>query len=162
MRVVLQRVRQAEVEVAGASVGAIGAGLVALVGIGRADDAGLARRLAAKTAALRLFPDGERPFALSLRDVGGELLCISQFTLLADARRGNRPSWAAAAPAEVARELVAAYAEAVAAVGIRVAGGEFGADMLVRLANDGPVTIVLDSDDLARPRSAGGGAAILL
>lgn len=161
MRIVLQRVVRAEVSVGGAPVAAIGPGLVALVGVGRADDAELARRLAAKTVALRLFADGERPFAHSLREVGGEFLCVSQFTLLGDVRRGNRPSWSAAAGADRARALVGAYADAVAASGVRVASGVFGADMLVSLANDGPVTLVLDGADLTRSRSAPGEAAIL-
>ena len=105
-----------------------------------------AKRLGEKTARLRILAGPERPFDLSLRDVeGAALLCVSQFTLLADVRRGNRPSWIGAAPPEVAAPLVDAYADAVAAHGIPVSRGRFGASMAVGLENDGPVTIVLDS-----------------
>jgi D-aminoacyl-tRNA deacylase len=157
VRVVLQRVTWAEVEVEGERTGQIGPGLVALVGVAAGDDAATASRLADKTARLRLFA-GERGFERSLPEVGGELLCVSQFTLLGDMRRGNRPSWAAAAPPESAAPLVRAYGDGVAAHGVRVAHGRFGAMMRVRLENDGPVTIVLDSEELARPRRGPGTA----
>jgi D-tyrosyl-tRNA(Tyr) deacylase len=150
--VVLQRVAWARVAVDGAEVGAIGRGLLALVGAAAGDDPADAERLAAKTVRLRLFPDAERGFEQTLAEVGGELLCVSQFTLHADVRRGNRPSWAAAAPADAAAPLVEAYARAVEAEGVPVARGRFGAMMAVSLENDGPVTIILDSADLARPR----------
>jgi D-aminoacyl-tRNA deacylase len=152
VRVVLQRVAWARVEVGGEEVGRIGRGFLALVGAAAGDAPADAERLARKTVRLRLFADEERGFERTLAEVGGELLCVSQFTLHADVRRGNRPSWAAAAPAEEAAPLVEAYAEAVAAEGIPVARGRFGTMMRVSLENDGPVTLVLDSAELARPR----------
>lgn len=153
VRVVLQRVRWATVDVAGERIAAIGPGLLALVGVAAGDGPEDARRLGEKTARLRILAGPERPFDLSLRDVpGAELLCVSQFTLLADVRRGNRPSWAAAAPPEVAAPLVEAFAAAVASEGVPVSRGRFGAAMAVGLENDGPVTVVLDSADLAGPR----------
>lgn len=153
MRVVLQRVRWARVEVGGEVAGAIGPGLLALVGVGAGDDAATARRLADKTVRLRLFADGDRPFDLPLTAVpGGGLLCVSQFTLLGDVRRGNRPSWARAAPPGEAAKLVEEYAAGVEAHGVPVARGRFGEMMAVSLENDGPVTLVLDSAELAGPR----------
>ena len=146
VRIVLQRVSWARVHVDGEEVGAIGPGLLALVGAARGDTAAEAERLAAKTVRLRLFDGPERPFDLPLTEVpGGGLLCVSQFTLLGDVRKGNRPSWSAAAPGEDAEPLVAAYAAAVESHGVRVAHGRFGAHMDVSLENDGPVTLVLDS-----------------
>ncbi len=146
VRIVLQRVRWARVEVAGEEIGAIGSGLVALVGVAEGDTAEEARRLADKTARMRIFAGDERPFDRALTDVpGAALLCVSQFTLLADLRRGNRPGWSGAARPEAAEPLVEAYAAAVAAHGVPVARGRFGATMAVSLENDGPVTIVLDS-----------------
>lgn len=145
VRIVLQRVTWARVEVAGEEVGAIGPGLLALVGIAEGDTADEAVRLADKTARMRIFAGDERPFDRALVDVpGAALLCVSQFTLLADLRRGNRPGWSGAARPEVAEPLVEAYARAVAAHGVPVARGRFGAHMRVSLENDGPVTIVLD------------------
>jgi D-tyrosyl-tRNA(Tyr) deacylase len=156
MRIVLQRVRRAAVAVDGEEIAAIGPGLLALVGIAVGDEAEDARRLADRTARLRVLASAERPFDASLLDVpGAALLCVSQFTLLADLRRGNRPSWSGAAPPEVAAPLVEAYAEAVAAHGIPVERGRFAAAMVVTLENDGPVTIVLDSRE---PRRGGDGA----
>jgi D-tyrosyl-tRNA(Tyr) deacylase len=152
VRVVLQRVSEAAVAVAGEEVAAIGPGLLALVGVGEGDTAADAARLAAKTAALRLFADAERPFHRNVADAGGAVLCVSQFTLLGDVRRGNRPSWSAAAPPEVAAPLVDAYARGLRGAGLQVATGVFGADMRVRLVNDGPVTLILDTADLVRPR----------
>lgn len=153
MRVVLQRVRWAEVEVAGEIAGRIGPGLVALVGVAEGDHAADATRLADKTVRLRLFAGEGRPFDRPLTAVpGAALLCVSQFTLLADVRRGNRPSWAAAARPEEAAPLVEAYAQAVAAHGVDVERGRFGATMALRLENDGPVTLTLDSDELAGGR----------
>ncbi|MFN8109500.1 MAG: D-aminoacyl-tRNA deacylase [Thermoleophilia bacterium] len=144
MRVVLQRVDGASVEVDGRVVGAVDLGLLALVGVAADDTPDDARRLADKTATLRIFARGDRPFDASVTDVGGAVLCVSQFTLLADTRRGNRPSWSGAAPGEVAEPLVEAYATALEARGVPVQRGVFGAHMRVRLCNDGPVTIVLD------------------
>jgi D-tyrosyl-tRNA(Tyr) deacylase len=156
MRVVLQRVRWAEVTVGDEVVGSIGPGLLALVGVAAGDEPEDARRLARKTVRLRVLAGPERPFDLALADLAdAALLCVSQFTLLGDVRRGNRPSWSAAAPPEAAEPLVEAYADAVAAEGVAVERGRFGAAMAVRLENDGPVTLVLDSDELRGPRRAG-------
>ena len=158
VRVVLQRVRWATVDVEGERIAAIGPGLLALVGVAAGDGPQDARRLGEKTARLRILAGPERPFDLALRDVpGAELLCVSQFTLLADVRRGNRPSWAGAAAPELAAPLVDAFADAVRAEGVPVAQGRFGATMAVGLENDGPVTVVLDSADLGGPRRRDGG-----
>jgi len=140
------------VKVDGETVGAIGPGLVVLVGAARGDTPERADRLAQKTAELRIFPDAAGRFNVSLLESGGEALVVSQFTLLADARRGRRPSFTEAAPPEQAEPLVERYAAALRALGIRVASGRFGAHMVVNLENDGPVTIILDSDELERPR----------
>lgn len=153
MRVVLQRVSWARVEVGGREVAVIGPGLLALVGVATGDDARRARRLAVKTARLRLFEAEGRHFDAPVgADPGRAVLCVSQFTLLGDVRRGNRPSWSGAAGPGEAAALVDAYADALRAEGLTVATGVFGADMAVSLLNDGPVTLVLDSDDLERPR----------
>lgn len=152
MRIVLQRVSHARVSVDGTIVGAIGPGLVALVGVAADDTAPQAEALAAKCAGLRLFADAAGKFNRSLAEVGGAVLVISQFTLLADVRRGRRPSFDRAAPPEIAAPLVDRFAQTLAAAGVPVARGQFGAHMLVELTNDGPVTIVIDSADLERPR----------
>jgi D-aminoacyl-tRNA deacylase len=152
MRVVLQRASRAAVHVEGKTVGAIGHGLVAFVGVAEGDTAEEAGKLAEKTALLRIFRDEEGRFNLSLLDVAGECLVISQFTLNADTRRGRRPSFAAAARPETAEPLVEEFARCLEDLGIRVARGRFGALMQVDIFNDGPVTIVLDSADLERPR----------
>lgn len=157
---VLQRVTRARVRVGDEELAAIGAGLVALVGVAAGDGPGDARLLARKTAALRIFAaeHGARPFDRCLGEVpGAALLCVSQFTLLGDVRRGNRPSWSEAAEPVAAEGLVEAYAAALEALGVRVGRGRFGAAMAVELENDGPVTILLDSRQLAGPRGAGGG-----
>jgi D-aminoacyl-tRNA deacylase len=159
VRIVLQRVTTARVEIDGLTVGEIGPGLLALVGVAHGDTAGDAVRLADKTAALRIFAGPSAPFDRTVAEAGGGVLCVSQFTLYGSVRRGNRPSWSAAAPGEEARRIVDAYAEALAARGIPVATGRFGADMAVSLTNDGPVTIVLDTDVLAEPRRTPGTAA---
>jgi len=151
VRVVLQRVSRALVRAGGEEVGAIGHGLVALVGVASGDDAGAAARLAERVVRLRLFAGEGRGDERSLLDTGGALLVVSQFTLLADARRGNRPSWSAAAPPEEARALVEAFAAAARAAGAEVAEGRFGAQMELELVNDGPVTIVLDAGPADRP-----------
>ena len=134
MRIVLQRVTEASVTIGGEVVGQIGQGLVALVGIG-----------AEKTAEMRIFRDEDGRFDRSVLDVEGSVLVISQFTLLADTRRGNRPSFSWAADPAVAEPLVSLYIEALKGLGVPVAGGRFGADMQVALVNDGPVTIVHDA-----------------
>jgi D-tyrosyl-tRNA(Tyr) deacylase len=144
MRAVVQRVSEAGVTVEGRVAGAIGKGLLVLVGIGHADTEETARTLAAKIARLRIFQDAEGKMNLSVQDVGGGVLAVSQFTLLADARKGNRPSFTDAAPPEAANRLYEAFCAALADLGLPVARGIFGAHMDVRLTNDGPVTIILD------------------
>ena len=136
----------------GAAVGAIDAGLLLLVGVAAGDDADTARRVADKIAEMRIFADDAGRFDRSLLDTGGAALVVSQFTLLADVRKGRRPNFTAAAAPEVAAPLVDAFCAALTARGIVVATGVFGAKMSVALVNDGPVTIVVDSDDLDRPR----------
>lgn len=156
---VLQRVSQAAVAVDGREVARIGAGYLLLVGVEDGDDVHIAHRMADKVAALRLFPGEEgRGFDRALADVGGEVLVVSQFTLMGDVRRGNRPSWAAAARPESAEPLVADVAERLATNGIGVATGVFGAMMEVSLVNDGPVTLVLDSASLTGRRNGSGEA----
>ena len=157
VRVVLQRVRWARVTVGDDVVGEIGPGLLALVGVAAGDTPDDAALLARKTARLRVLAGDEWSFDRALVDVpGAALLCVSQFTLLGDLRRGNRPSWSGAAAPEVAEPLVETYAAEVAAEGIPVERGRFGAAMAVSLENDGPVTIVLDSAELRTPRSGAG------
>lgn len=152
MRAVIQRVSSASVQVEGAIVGEIGAGLLILLGVGQGDAAAEARLLAEKTAQLRIFADADGRFNLALRDVGGAALVVSQFTLYADTRKGRRPSFTDAAHPSVAAPLVEAYAAALRDLGVPVATGSFGAMMQVRLVNDGPVTIILDSDTFRQPR----------
>ena len=125
-------------------VGAIGRGLVILLGIAPGDSPTQVRALAAKIANLRVFSDEAGKFNLSALDLGAEALVVSQFTLYADTSRGRRPSFTGAAPPEVAAPLVEDFAEQLRSLGLRVATGSFGAHMLVRIANDGPVTIVLE------------------
>ena len=144
MRAVIQRVSEAGVTVEGRVTGAIGKGLLVLVGIGHADTEETARALAAKIARLRIFQDAEGKMNLSVQDVGGGVLAVSQFTLLADTRKGNRPSFTDAAPPDKANALYETFCNAVAAQGLPVGKGIFGAHMDVRLSNDGPVTIVMD------------------
>lgn len=146
MRVLLQRVSRASVSVDGEVRGSIADGLLALVGVGPGDDAGVARQLAAKSVDLRIFRDTEGRTNRSLAEVGGAMLVVSQFTLYGDTRKGRRPSFIKAALPEVAAELVDVFAEAVAERDIEVARGVFGAEMEVELLNDGPMTIWLDSD----------------
>ena len=136
------------------TVAQIGPGLLLLVGIASGDNADDTVRLARKCAECRIFADEEGRFNRSLLDVGGEALVVSQFTLLADVRKGRRPSFVAAAPPELAAPLVESFASELRALGVHVASGVFGASMQVRLINDGPVTIVIDSADLERPRRA--------
>lgn len=145
VRIVLQRVTRASVTVDGQVVGAIGRGVLLLVGVGEGDDDAVATRLASKVARLRIFPGPGGGFDLSVCDVGGEALVVSQFTLMGDTRRGHRPSWAAAARPDDAAPVVEAVARALEAEGVPVATGRFGAHMDVDLLNDGPVTLVLDS-----------------
>ena len=152
MRVVIQRVSRAAVTVEGGTVASIGRGLLALVGVAQGDGEGEALRLARKCAELRIFPDAEGKFNLSLLDTEGEALVVSQFTLLADTRKGRRPSFVGAAAPEAAEPLVEAFAGAMREAGVPTQTGRFGARMAVELVNDGPVTVVLDSEELERPR----------
>jgi D-aminoacyl-tRNA deacylase len=157
VRVVLQRVVRASVAVDGETVGAIQHGLLLLVGVAEGDTQDDARRLAQKCAELRIFSDDAGRFNLSLLDVSGEALVVSQFTLLADTRRGRRPSFEAAAPPNIAEPIVEAFSAAMVAAGAHVESGRFGAKMEVELLNDGPVTIILDSAALERPRRGNAG-----
>jgi D-tyrosyl-tRNA(Tyr) deacylase len=146
VRAVVQRCSRASVAVDGSVVGEIGRGLVVLVGVSMRDSDADAAWLVEKIRGLRIFPDGEANMNLSLTDVGGAVLVVSQFTLHGDARRGRRPSFIEAARPEHAEPLVRAVADALRATGIEVAEGRFGAMMDVELVNDGPVTILLDSE----------------
>lgn len=154
MRAVIQRVSEASVTVDGAVVGAIGRGLLILLGVSQTDTLDDVELLADKIANLRIFADQEGKFNLSLLDIGGAALVVSQFTLYADTRKGRRPSFTAAARPEIAAPLVDAFAHALRARTIPVATGVFGAMMQVALVNDGPVTIVMDSAELRLPRRA--------
>lgn len=145
---------RARVRVDGATVGEIGPGLLVLVGVTEGDDVAEAKRLAVKTAEMRIFADASGRFNLSLLETGGEAMVVSQFTLYADFRRGRRPSFITAARPEVAEPVIEAYAQALEGLGVRVARGRFGAHMEVELVNDGPVTIILDTAGLDRPRRA--------
>jgi D-aminoacyl-tRNA deacylase len=140
MRALVQRVSEASVTVGGAEVARIGPGLLVLLGVRRGDDEAAADRIASKLLALRVFEDAEGKMNLSVRDVDGELLVVSQFTLYGDARKGNRPSFVEAAPPEEAEPL---YERVRAATGAE--GGVFGARMAVALVNDGPVTVLLEA-----------------
>jgi len=145
MRAVVQRVSEAAVSVDGVTVGSCDHGLLILVGAADSDDDAAAVRLAAKVARLRVFEDDSGRFARSLVDVAGSALVVSQFTLVADTTKGNRPSFTRAASPELAEPLVERFADALRAAGVPVETGLFGARMRVSLVNDGPVTIVLDS-----------------
>jgi len=143
MRAVLQRVSKAEVRVDGVTVGRIGRGWLVLLGVGRHDTEEEARKLADKVVKLRLFDDAEGKFNLSVMDVGGEVLVVSQFTLYADTTRGRRPSFVDAADPPQARALVDEFTDLVRGYGLKVETGQFGAHMDVSLHNDGPVTVWL-------------------
>jgi len=145
MRALIQRVSEASVTVDTARVGEIGPGLLIFICAMPEDSAEEAEKLAQKIARMRLFKDAQGKMNLSLSDTGGAALVVSQFTLAADTRRGNRPGFSAAAPPEMARARYVQFGEALAALGVPVAWGQFGADMSVRLTNDGPVTIWLDT-----------------
>jgi D-aminoacyl-tRNA deacylase len=146
MRAVLQRVGSARVEVAGKVVGEIGAGLLVLLGVARGDGAAEARALAKKTAELRIFEDDQGKMNRSVQEIGGAVLAVSQFTLLADCRKGRRPGFSAAAPPDAANSLYQEYVTALRASGLTVATGIFQAEMQVHLVNDGPVTLLLDTE----------------
>ncbi len=145
MRAVVQRVSQASVQVGGQVVGRIGTGYVVLLGVGRGDTEEDVRYMARKIAEMRVFSDEQGKFNLSLADVGGSILLVSQFTLYADTRRGRRPSFTDAAPPEVAEALVERCARLWRDMGIHVETGRFGEHMEVSLLNDGPVTILVDT-----------------
>jgi len=145
MRAVLQRVSEARVRVAGATVGEIGRGLLVLLGVGQGDAETDARYLAEKSAGLRIFEDEQGKMNLSLEEIGGEMLVVSQFTLFGDCRKGRRPGFSSAAlPAEADR-LYRFYVDCLRQRGVPVATGIFQAEMAVELVNDGPVTLLLDS-----------------
>lgn len=146
MRALIQRVTEAGVRVDGRIVGAIGPGLLVLAGVAHGDGPEDREWLARKIVALRIFQDAAGVMNRSVQDVGGEILAVSQFTLFASTRKGNRPSWSAAAPPELAQPAFDAFvATLAAALGRPIATGVFGADMAVTLVNDGPVTISIDS-----------------
>ena len=146
MRVVVQRVSHARVTVEGGVAGEIGPGMVILLGVGREDSSSVAASMAEKTANLRIFEDAQGKMNLSLLDTKGSALVVSQFTLYGDARGQRRPSFIAAAPPELAKTLYEEFCEALRRIGIAVATGVFQAMMSVELVNEGPVTILLDSD----------------
>jgi D-tyrosyl-tRNA(Tyr) deacylase len=145
VKVLLQRVTGASVSVAGKEVGRIGGGLVVFVGVANGDTEKDAQYLVQKTVGLRIFGDEEGRFNLSALDTGGELLIVSQFTLLADTRKGRRPGFIGAAPPEQAEALFEQFVELARATGLRVETGRFQQYMQVEIQNDGPVTIMLDS-----------------
>jgi D-tyrosyl-tRNA(Tyr) deacylase len=146
MRAVIQRVREASVDVGGERVGHIGRGLLVLIGVSLRDGLPQADWMAEKVLSLRVFENADGKFDASVVDVGGAVLVVSQFTLYGDTRKGRRPSFSAAAPAAHAEPLYDRVVAAIAARGVAVGCGRFGAHMAVSLVNDGPVTLLLDSD----------------
>lgn len=148
MRFVIQRVREASVSVDGKVIGQIGHGLLVFVGVSDSDNRQIADKMTDKMTKLRIFDDADGKTNLSISDVGGEFLVISQFTLYADCRKGNRPSFTLAGKPDMAEELYEYIMEAIQEKGFPVACGEFGADMKVSILNDGPFTILLDSDEI--------------
>ncbi len=151
MRAVLQRVSRAEVRVADEAIAAIGPGLVVLLGVGPRDDEAAADALAKQVAELRIFRDDSGRTNRAVTDVRGEVLVVSQFTLFADTSRGRRPGFTGAAPADLAERLYERFAATLAATGLPVRRGRFGAEMAVELVNDGPFTIVLDTEVRGNP-----------
>ena len=147
MRAVIQRVSEAGASVDGETTGSIGIGLVVLAGVAAGDTETDAEMLAGKIAGLRVFPDDEHKMNRSIVDAGGAVLLVSQFTLLADVRKGRRPAFTAAAPPDIAQKLLGVLAAAIEAEDVTVEHGKFGAMMEVALVNDGPVTIVIDVED---------------
>lgn len=145
MKIVLQRVLEAEVVAGGQIIGRIGRGLLVFLGAEEADTAAQAEQLADKISKLRIFPDDSGKSNLSVTDIGGEILVISQFTLCADTKKGNRPSFMQAAPPEAANALYQHFAEYCRGKFAKVEMGSFGADMKVSLVNDGPYTIILEA-----------------
>jgi D-aminoacyl-tRNA deacylase len=147
MKACIQRVSSARVRVEGETVGEIGRGFLVLLGVAAEDGRAELRWMVDKVVGLRVFDDGEGKMNLALADVGGELLVVSQFTLLGDCRKGRRPSFIDAAPPEMAERMYEEFVAAARAAGIRVATGKFRTHMEVELVNDGPVTLLLDSAD---------------
>ncbi|MBT9160138.1 MAG: D-aminoacyl-tRNA deacylase [Dehalococcoidia bacterium] len=145
MRALLQRVSRASVSVDGQIIGKVGPGLVAFIGVEIGDTETDARYVAEKTASLRIFSDETSKFNLSALDTGGEILVVSQFTLLADTRKGRRPSFTEAAPPEKAQVLIESFVHFIRSTGLRVETGQFQKHMLVEIHNDGPVTILISS-----------------
>ncbi len=145
MRAVVQRVQRARVIIGGEVAGEIGTGLLVLLGVAHADTDEQARWLAEKIVGLRIFADAEGKMNRDVTEAGGAVLVVSQFTLYGDCRKGRRPSFIDAAPPPVAIPLYEAFVNAVKAMGVPAATGRFGADMQVELANDGPVTLIIDS-----------------
>ena len=152
MKAVLQRCADASVAVDGEVVGRCQKGFLILLGVAENDSESEADKLAAKISKLRVFDDADGKMNLSIIDVGGEVLLVSQFTLLADCRRGNRPDYFGAAAPDAATRLYEYFGGKLRETGLHVETGVFGADMKVTLTNDGPVTIILDTDELNRPR----------
>ena len=152
MRALIQRVTQASVSVDGEVLGHIGPGLVVFVGISRTDEQPQIDYIVSKTVNLRVFADADGRFNLSALDVRASLLVISQFTLYADTRRGRRPSFTEAAPPDEAGRMFESVTRAFGDTGLQIRTGRFQAHMEVSIHNDGPVTVMLDSDDQARPR----------
>jgi D-aminoacyl-tRNA deacylase len=153
VKALIQRVNRASVNVDNQLVGEIGDGLLVLVGVARGDSDTDIAYMAEKIVNLRIFSDGEGKFNLSVINTGGSILMVSQFTLLADIRKGRRPSFTDAAAPDVALDLFNRLVESVRLLGVRVETGRFQEHMLVELVNDGPVTIMIDSIDRLRPRS---------
>ena len=153
MKIVIQRVSEARVTVDGDVVGAIGRGLLLLVGLAAEDDDSIMRQMAAKVMGLRIFEDADGKMNLAVQEGGGEVLAVSQFTLFADCRKGRRPSFTGAAPADMAREGFGRFVEMLREWGVKVETGKFQAMMDVELLNDGPVTIILDSREVLPARS---------
>jgi D-tyrosyl-tRNA(Tyr) deacylase len=144
MRLVVQRVKQAQVDIDNQTVGKIGLGLLILVGLKEGDELAQVKKAAAKVSKLRIFADQTGKTNLSLKDVGGEILSVSQFTLLADTKKGNRPSFVQAMRPPKSKELWESFNQELTQAGFKVRTGVFGADMAVSLVNDGPFTLVLD------------------
>jgi len=144
MKTVIQRVSKASVRIDGKTAGEIGKGLLVLLGVGPDDTKEQADYIAGKIVNMRIFEDESEKMNYSVKDIGGEILVVSQFTLYADCRKGNRPSFTGAAAPEPANDMYEYFKKKIAELGIPVASGEFGADMKVSLENDGPVTIILE------------------
>ena len=152
MRALVQRVSKASVSIGGQVVATIKHGLAVLIGVGKGDSEPDAQYLADKIANLRIFSDEADKFNLSALDIGGEVLVVSQFTLLADTRKGRRPSFTGAAPPEEAEPLIETFIQLLRAAGLKVESGRFRQNMLVEIHNVGPVTIFIDSEERLKPR----------